>query len=67
MDNPTYENLKVIWDYMPMNMKPCKADCIVGFGSYNDDIAVKFAQLYKMGLAPKVLFTGGLGRNASGI
>ena len=63
MKPEVYKPLKVIWDYMHMNMEPEKADCIVGFGNYNDDIALRAAELYHQGLAPKILFTGGLGRN----
>lgn len=63
MERIVYENLIKIWDYMHMNMEPEKADCIVGFGNYNDDIALRAAELYHQGYAPKVLFTGGLGRN----
>lgn len=63
MEKLAYDNLKIIWDYMHMNMELEKADCIVGFGNYNDDIALRATELYKMGYAPKILFTGGLGRN----
>lgn len=61
------DNLLPIWDYMHMNMALSKADCIVGFGCYNDDIALRCAELYHQGWAPKVLFTGGLGRNTLGL
>ena len=63
MDHAVYEYAKVLWDYMRLDMPPCKADCIVGFGCYNEDIALRCAELYHAGYAPKVLFTGGLGRN----
>lgn len=60
------EDLRVIWDYLKLNMKPEKADCIIGFGCINDDVAEKSAELYLNGYAPKILFTGGLGRNTLG-
>ncbi len=63
MKQEVYEHLKVIWDYMHMNMEPEPADLLVGFGCYNDDIALRAAGLYHQGLAPRILFTGGLGRN----
>ena len=63
MEQQAYAPLKVIWDYMHMGMQPCKADCIVGFGNYNDQIALRAAELYRQGYAPRILFTGGLGRN----
>ena len=59
------EPLQVIWDYLGMHQKPEKADVIVGFGNFNDNIARRAAELYHAGLAPKVLFSGGLGRNTS--
>lgn len=59
--------LQVIWDYLGMHQQPQKADCIVGFGNFNDNIARRAAELYFQGYAPKVLFTGGLGRNTQGL
>lgn len=59
--------LQVIWDYLGMHQLPRKADCIVGFGNFNVNIARRAAELYLAGLAPKVLFTGGLGRNTTGL
>lgn len=67
MDAHIRECLLPIWDYMHMNMALSQADCIVGFGCYNDDIALRCAELYHQGWAPKVLFTGGLGRNTLGL
>ena len=60
-------HLQVIWDYLCLNQTLEKADCIVGFGNFNTDIARRAAELYHQGLAPKVLFTGGLGRNTEGL
>ena len=57
--------LQVIWDYLGMHQEPKKADCIVGFGNFNSDIARRAAELYHQGYAPKILFTGGLGRNTT--
>lgn len=59
--------LQVIWDYLRLHQQPEKADVIVGFGNFNTDIARRAAQLYHQGYAPKVLFTGGLGRNTEGL
>ena len=55
--------LQVIWDYLGLHQEPKKADVIVGFGNFNTDIARRAAELYHQGYAPKILFTGGLGRN----
>lgn len=59
--------LQVIWDYLCLNEPLQKADCIVGFGNFNTDIARRAADLYHEGFAPKILFTGGLGRNTEGL
>ena len=63
MEQFVKEQLRVLWDYMRLDMPLRQADCIVGFGCYNDDIARRAAELYHQGWAPKVLFSGGLGRN----
>lgn len=59
--------LQVIWDYLGMHQEPQKADCIVGFGNFNDNIARRAAELYHQGYAKRILFTGGLGRNTRGL
>ena len=59
--------LQVLWDYLGMHRQPEQADCIVGFGNFNTNIARRAAELYHQGFAPKVLFTGGLGRNTEGL
>ena len=60
-------DLQIIWDYLCLHQVPQKADCIVGFGNFNTDIARRAAELYHQGLAPRILFTGGLGRNTEGL
>ena len=59
--------LQVIWDYLRLGEEPRKADCIVGFGNFNVNIARRAAELYHQGYADKILFTGGLGRNTLGM
>ena len=59
------EPLQIIWDYLGMHQTPAKADCIVGFGNFNTNIARRAAELYHQGYAPKIMFTGGLGRNTT--
>lgn len=63
MDSTVYRHVKTIWDYMKLDQAVTQADCIVGFGCYNEEIALRAAELYHAGLAPRILFTGGLGRN----
>ncbi len=57
--------IHTLWDYMQMHQTPREADCIIGFGCYNEDVARRAAELYHQGLAPRILFTGALGRNTS--
>ncbi len=61
------EPLELLWDYLSMHQQPQKADVIVGFGCFDTSVAVRAAELYRAGFAPKVLFTGGLGRNTTGL
>lgn len=63
MDHKVRECVYTLWDYMNLHMEPEKAQVIVGFGCYNEEIALRCAELYQQGYAPWVLFTGGLGRN----
>ncbi len=64
---PALAPLQVLWDYLQLNQEPQRADVIVGFGCYDDNVARRAAELYLQGYAPKVLFTGGLGRNTAGL
>lgn len=57
--------IRILWDYMQLKQVPQQADCIIGFGCYNEDVARRCAQLYLQGYAPVILFTGGLGRNTA--
>ena len=59
--------LQTLWNALRRNDSLVPADCIVGFGNYNTDIARRTAELYHQGLAPWVLFTGGAGRNTLGM
>ncbi len=59
--------LRVLWDYLQLKQEVRKADVIVGFGCYDDNVARRAAELYLRGFAPKVVFTGGLGRNTTGL
>ncbi len=59
-------DIETLWNYMKLDMTISPGDCIVGFGCINDDIASHCARLYLEGYAPKILFSGGLGRNTLG-
>lgn len=67
MEQIVREHVIRIWDYMHMGQLPEQVDCIVGFGCYDEDIPVRCAELYRQGYAPVVVFSGGLGRNTTGL
>lgn len=60
-------HLRVLWDYLRLHQPLGHADVIVAFGNFNTDIPRRAAELYLGGYAPKILFTGGLGRNTQGL
>ena len=57
------KNVEILWDFMHMGHALEKADVIVGFGCYDEDIPRRCAELFHRGFAPYVCFSGGLGRN----
>lgn len=56
------EEIKVLWNYMKMNQQLKKADCIIGLGSVDTNVANIASELYLKGYADKVFFSGGLGK-----
>lgn len=62
-----HRDARILWDYMRLCQTPEPADCIVGFGCYDEDIPRRCAELYRQGYAPWVAFSGGLGRNTAGL
>lgn len=59
--------LQDLWDYLYLAHPLQRADVIIGFGSYDQTIAVRCAELYKAGWAPLILFTGYLGKGTLGV
>src|ERR1700743_1271302 len=56
-----------LWDYHHLNHIPAPADCILVLGSHDLRVADRGAELYLQGLAPILLFSGGLGNVTKGI
>jgi len=50
-----------LWDYHHMQHALEKADCIFTLGSHDLRVAERAADLYLEGLAPLIIFSGGLG------
>ncbi len=53
---------KVIWDYMLVHDVLNPADIIICLGSHDLNTARRAAELYLVGMAPKILISGGRGK-----
>lgn len=62
-----YQHIETLWHYMQLNHTLEPADCILVLGSNDVRVAEHAVELYKKGLANKILFSGGLGRLTAGI
>ncbi|MFE7624498.1 YdcF family protein [Streptomyces sp. NPDC057509] len=49
----------LIWDYHQMHHQPRPADVAIGLGSHDLGVAAHSAELYRAGLFPTLVFTGG--------
>lgn len=67
MTDAIYADLSILWDWMGMHTPPAPADVIAAFGCYDEQIPLRAAELWRQGLAPYVVFSGGLGRNTDGL
>src|ERR1700744_6282455 len=61
------EEARKLWDYHHLNHLPAASDCILVLGSHDLRVADRGAELYLQGLAPIVIFSGGLGNVTRGI
>lgn len=60
------KQLKILWNYMILNMDIPKCDLILGCGCHDLDIPVRAAELFKKGYGETILFSGGLGKLTDG-
>lgn len=58
---------KKLWDYHHLHHTPGPADCILVLGNQDLRVAERGAELYLQGLAPILLFSGGLGKVTAGV
>lgn len=56
-----------LWDYHHLYQTPVPSDCILVLGSLDLRVANRGAELYLQGLAPILLFSGGLGKVTKGM
>jgi uncharacterized SAM-binding protein YcdF (DUF218 family) len=61
------DEARKLWDYHHMHHTPASADCILALCSHDLRVADRAAELYLQGLAPILLFSGGLGNVTRGI
>lgn len=61
-----FDNLRIIWEYLVRYDSLLPSDVIIGFGSNDTSVAECAANLYKDGIAPLIVFTGGLGKGTAG-
>ena len=54
--------LKIMWDYLNLNMPLQKADLIIGCGCRNLKIPQRCAELYSKDYGKNILFCGGYGK-----
>ncbi len=67
VDKQTFELANKLWDYHHVNQSLEKSDCILVQGSHDLRVAERGAELYLQGLAPILIFSGGLGNFTKGI
>jgi uncharacterized SAM-binding protein YcdF (DUF218 family) len=56
-----------LWDYHHLYHVPAPSDCILVLGSHDLRVADRGAELYLQGLAPILIFSGGLGNVTKGL
>ncbi|HXD76963.1 MAG TPA: YdcF family protein [Puia sp.] len=56
-----------LWDYHHLYHIPAPSDCILVLGSLDLRVANRGAELYLQGLAPFIIFSGGLGNITKGM
>ncbi len=67
MDSETYELAQIVWDYHHVNHTLIPVNCIMVLGSHDTRVADRGAELFLEGLAPQILFSGGLGNLTKGV
>ena len=61
------KDLLVLWNYLCLNTKPKKSDCIIGLGSILTLVPKKCAELYKENLGDYIIFSGNCGKGTEGV
>lgn len=61
------ELIQILWNYMRLNQKLEKSDCIIVLGTADISVADVAVELYFKGYSNKIIFSGGLGKVTSRI
>jgi uncharacterized SAM-binding protein YcdF (DUF218 family) len=61
------DEARKLWDYHHLYHTPAPSDCILVLGSVDLRVADRGAELYLEGLAPILIFSGGLGKVTKGM
>ena len=61
------KDCQVLWNYLCLNTKPKKKECIIGLGSILTLIPKKCAKLYKENLGDYIIFSGNCGKGTEGV
>ena len=61
IDNDDLKYIQILWEFMRMNQEIEKSDCMIVLGCSDVKVGDIAIDLYKQGLADKVIFTGGYG------
>lgn len=61
------DEARKLWDYHHLYQIPVPSNCILVLGSHDFRVADRGAELYLQGLAPILIFSGGLGNVTKGI
>lgn len=54
--------IQILWDYLHMNHRLEKSDCIIVLGSHDTRVAKRGAEVFLQGFAPLIVFSGGYGK-----
>ncbi|QHT70925.1 YdcF family protein [Rhodocytophaga rosea] len=52
---------ETVFEYLYLRDPVSKADVVIGFGHFDPKIPAKCGELYLAGMAPQIIFTGGMG------
>lgn len=56
------EYIQILWDFMNLNQKLEKVDCMIVLGCSDINVANVAIDLFNKGIADKIIFTGGYGK-----